>query len=1381
MSFYSNNKSRRGATRFLGTARWLGVAGALLLFPVLAPSTSAQVTSSVANLSGDPLYWTNSAIWWSSAPDGAYPGANSSTPDDWVVLTNDTASYTVILNSGLADPIGRLNINFLSTISSLGQLTTVIITNGVSSPTILTNTGLRLGTGARLQIDNGGVVTGITTLVLSGNQPTIYLNEGGKLFWSNPTGNLTLGNNFSNMNATITTISQTGGVWNHGGRGFYVGYTAATGNVLTVSGSVTLTNVGTTVNMQVGGGGASWNSLILSNGAKLFGGDVYIALGSGSNNTYRIGGLGAESTAANGAIYISQNGARDNSIILTNARWTTVGAVNIGENVASNNNISVYANATWNPSAGNISIGSGTGFSNTLTVTGGTVTNAGAINVGTAGAKSSVLTIQDGGKFFSRAVTVGGTSSSASNQYNVGGFGLSSTVTNWGIIVGANVSGGYNQLNITNALLLTPASIIGSGSSTNAAVVSSGGLWNLSGGELIIGSNAIHNSVTVNTGGVVTNANITVGKTGPGGPAATANNQLIVNGGAVWASALRVTNAANVVAFNSGTIGVTSATYSNGLAFVVGNGVNNATLQLGSGVHSFEKGINLLTNSYLKGNGATLDATITNTLIGGNIAIGADGGNTFTINGVMTGSANQLTKQDAGTVILAGNNDFSAPVVVSAGTLTIANSTSTGLGAAAPVTVSGGNFVLNNAGGTGVAGNIGVNSGTLFVNNTGASAGAGAASTVTVGGGFVTGNGTISGSMVLNTGTLTAGNNSLATLTLGSLTVNGGYLPFEFLNTGLDNDKLSVTTPGGLTINGGTVLLYTNNSTVRFDTVGLYYLIQHDGAIGGAGETAFTVGNQANTRTYNFGVSAGYVTLAIGGTGQGWNPGSNSTDTYWMNSTNWGGGSGPAPVAYDQLLFDGNAKPINTNNFISNTKFAGIMFTNSAGTFVLNGMAAGTNTVNLVGDVINRSANTQTINLPLVLDSGSRAFNTLNGNMIANGVISGSDSTVGLVKRGSRVLELTGANTYSGVTEIVSGVLRATDGGGLPAASNLKLNGGVLETSGTFSRSLGTSAGSLQWTGSGGFSARGGTLSVNLGGAGAGVTWGSGNFVPTSSALILGATTSDSTVKFINPIDLGSAQRTVQVDNGSAFVDAELAGILSGSSGGLTKTGPGVLRLSADYTSSGALTVSGGGLIANASISAGSDLSLATGTTLYGTGTIARVISGSGTVAPGLNPGILTVDQLNPSGGLDFTFEFTQLGSPDYTQAGASGNDVLRITNSLPFTVALGITNTVNLKVSAALVVGQTNVFRGGFYTDNSALFDDKLSNATFSVSGPGAGALVYWKTVNEAAFSQNGYVLEFGVLGQTVVSVVPEPNVFVLWLAGALTFWAARRRRARK
>jgi autotransporter-associated beta strand protein len=286
--------------------------------------------------------------------------------------------------------------------------------------------------------------------------------------------------------------------------------------------------------------------------------------------------------------------------------------------------------------------------------------------------------------------------------------------------------------------------------------------------------------------------------------------------------------------------------------------------------------------------------------------------------------------------------------------------------------------------------------------------------------------------------------------------------------------------------------------------------------------------------------------------------------------------------------------------------------------------------------------------------------------------------------------------------------------------------------------------------------------------------------------LLFSASSADSTVSFLNPIDFGSGMRTVQVANGTAIVDADLIGTLSGS-GGVTKTGTGALRLSGNNTYSGATIVNTGTLIVNGSLAAGSGLTLGSGAALGGIGTIARVISGSGTVAPGNSAGILTVDQVNPAGNLNFNFEFTSLGAPDYTQPGASLNDVLRLTNSSPFTVALGITNTVNLYVSGVtLTVGATNWFRGGFYTDTSTAFDAWIVGANYqwylNNTLQGAPALV--RTLNETNPATqfggvDGYVMEFGVIGPTVL-MVPEPQVLTFWLCGAAVLFSARRRQRR-
>jgi hypothetical protein len=63
-------------------------------------------------------------------------------------------------------------------------------------------------------------------------------------------------------------------------------------------------------------------------------------------------------------------------------------------------------------------------------------------------------------------------------------------------------------------------------------------------------------------------------------------------------------------------------------------------------------------------------------------------------------------------------------------------------------------------------------------------------------------------------------------------------------------------------------------------------------------------------------------------------------------------------------------------------------------------------------------------------------------------------------------------------------------------ASNIQFTGGVLATSGSFTRALGTSAGQFRWAaGGGGFAAYNGALSVDIGSV-TSITWGGSNVVP---------------------------------------------------------------------------------------------------------------------------------------------------------------------------------------------------------------------------------------------------------------------------------------------
>ncbi len=292
---------------------------------------------------------------------------------------------------------------------------------------------------------------------------------------------------------------------------------------------------------------------------------------------------------------------------------------------------------------------------------------------------------------------------------------------------------------------------------------------------------------------------------------------------------------------------------------------------------------------------------------------------------------------------------------------------------------------------------------------------------------------------------------------------------------------------------------------------------------------------------------------------------------------------------------------------------------------------------------------------------------------------------------------------------------------------------------------------------------------------------------------------------FSAPITLGASQYW---DVGAGGVTAaaittggnllEVAGtgtaILSGNvsgTGGVALSGS---RLEMTGTSSytGGTWVHAGTLAVDGSIASSSGVTVNAGGILGGSGTVSA-ISGSGSVGPGQSPGILTGTSVSPSGGLDFSFEFTQTGSPTWNAATASGNDVLRLTDaSSPFASSLTSVNEIDIYLDVgSLTLGDT--FRGGFFTDRSVDFISSLDNASFTyflASGTGtvtyngvsydpyAGPLSFdWSTVAETATfaggSQTGFVSQF--------VAVPEPATLGLLVGagvvGASGWWRRRSR----
>ena len=215
---------------------------------------------------------------------------------------------------------------------------------------------------------------------------------------------------------------------------------------------------------------------------------------------------------------------------------------------------------------------------------------------------------------------------------------------------------------------------------------------------------------------------------------------------------------------------------------------------------------------------------------------------------------------------------------------------------------------------------------------------------------------------------------------------------------------------------------------------------------------------------------------------------------------------------------------------------------------------------------------------------------------LTNNTVDSTLLSLSKIDAGLWVLNPLTSNTYSGETSVTGGALRALLSGpvvGVSATSLLTLNGGVLETSGTVTRSLGAVGGNVRLTGgASGFSAATpGRLVVTLGGGA--VTWGSANFSPSSFVLGSGNTETE----FTNDLALNAAARTVTVTanarTGAMLTSGILSGVISGTVAGdaLVKSGGGVLILGNANTYSGNTRLDDGTIVVT-SIGTGTSSSL---------------------------------------------------------------------------------------------------------------------------------------------------------------------------------------------
>lgn len=679
------------------------------------------------------------------------------------------------------------------------------------------------------------------------------------------------------------------------------------------------------------------------------------------------------------------------------------------------------------------------------------------------------------------------------------------------------------------------------------------------------------------------------------------------------------------------------------------------------------------------------------------------GGGALTVNSAYSGSnqylgslegVGSIVKGDTGTWVLSGVNNYSGSTKIYGGTLRIAKDTALSTNANIELFMGGvlelgsGNFTWGL--GTGPAQ-------VQFVGNGGFSA-YGATRTVNLGGAGATfAWGSANFVPVGNALVLSSANSNATVEWINGLDLAGGAQMIQVNNgaTSVDARIRGAIANGSLIKSGsGTLELSGNNTYTGQTQINGGALLISSGQSLGNGNLSLNVGTvilNSGDFTRSLGTGVGQVTFANAG----------GFAAYGANRVVNIGGAG-ATLVWGS-----------TSNFLIN-----------GATLLLSAVAA-----NATVDFKNS----------IDLNGGSRYIYVQDGEAPIDAIMSGNIINGSLVKQGSGVLQFSGSNSYAGETQIQGGSLLVTSANSL-GAGNVNMNwGNLLLGVGDFTRALGTGSGQVQFTGGGGFGAFGATRIVNIGGAGAALTWGSGNFLPSGATMILSSVACDAMVDFKNPINFNGATRTIQVDEGTAAVDAKLSGILS--NGGLTKTGSGTLELSGANTYTGQTLINGGTLrVSNATAMAASNIII--------NGGVIELAAGNYTGSLGAGAGQI---QFYASGG------FSASGGDRIVNIGGSGA-------TLTWGVTSGFLswgpNTLKLSSSGAdstLIIQNTldiNWQKVEFVvSDGSAAVDARITGAlynggTLTKSGKGtlelAGANNNWGTTTII----DGTVLVTGTLG---------------------------------
>ncbi len=729
----------------------------------------------------------------------------------------------------------------------------------------------------------------------------------------------------------------------------------------------------------------------------------------------------------------------------------------------------------------------------------------------------------------------------------VGAFGIDSAGAGTNTVsapISVGVAGGTWSIGTGNTLELS--GVLGG---ANGFIVDGPGKLVLSGSS----ANTHSSTITLQNG-----ADLDLGKTG--GVNALIGSTSVGDGSVVrWLGGSQ-TNAATIF-----TVGVGGLLDLNGFdAAFAWSGGGNSKITLSGG--TVQTGSNTWTFGGNNSGSAIVNGTVVSTITG-NVNLGLAGSlrgvsladnatgldldiqANVTDAGLATGAGWNFTAS-AGSpeVRLSGNNDYRGAVTVGAGvTLYADNANALGTTAGSTTISTGGSLVVR--GGLSYAENIVIGYSTTpglrseSGNNTWAGniANLGGSNrtpgTIQVDADSLTVTGSLAGfsndsRQLGKTGAGALIYNNAANNIVGTIFANGGV--FAFAPTGEVNVR-----GGNTALNGGAIAapdnitmgLGTGSNQIRFGAAGggfAAYGADIDANIGNAGAMMTWGGStaaQIPTATVN-GISVtGLSTIYFGGTGY--------SGTVNLGFTG-GGGSGAAGTA---TITDGVVTGFNIT--------AGGTGYSTAPTVTIAAPTGNGGTANFLADnaplILNSTISAHKVTFRNALNlaavsstyTGEREIRVLDNTGstadrgVISGIISSGKSGIGINKTGAGVLELTGVNTYNGITRITAGTLALGASNVLSNSSNIVLGGGTFAVGG-FTDTVGT----LSLTANS-------FLTLGVGGAlvfadSASIDWGS-SLLSVSGSFVDGVS-----LRFgSNEFGLTSAQLgKISINGGAAGIDA---------------------------------------------------------------------------------------------------------------------------------------------------------------------------------------------------------------------------------------------------